>query len=156
MINVVLMRHGDAEALRSSDQERQLTALGVEEVQCMASYLNAHDAPFDYVISSPYLRACQTADLMVAQQSPLAQRLQVTELVPEADAADAQLFLDALLTTAPSARVLVVSHMPLLSFLTEKLSRPGVTPIFATAGCALFQYQAGRGEFVKMLAPAAL
>lgn len=156
MINVVLMRHGDAEPLSNSDQERRLTALGVEEVQCMASYFAKHDAPFDVVVSSTYARACQTADLMVAQQSPTAQRLQVPELIPEADAADAKLFLDALLETMPNARILLVSHMPLVSFLTEQLTTSGNIPIFATAGCVLIQYQQGRGEFVKMLMPAAM
>lgn len=156
MINVVLMRHGDAEPTSSSDQERRLTPLGVDEVQCMAAYLAQHQAPFDYVVSSPYVRACQTADLMVAQQCPAAQRLQVTELVPEADAHDAKLLLDALLDVTPNARILLVSHMPLLSFLTEQLTRQGNTPIYSTAGCALIQYQQQRGEFVKMLMPAAL
>lgn len=156
MINVVLMRHGDAEPISSSDQERRLTTRGIEEVQCMASYFAQHDTVFDMVVSSPYVRACQTADLMVAQQSSATQRLQVTELVPEADATDAKLLLDALLETTPGARVLLVTHMPLVSFLTEQLTSQGNTPIFATAGCALIQYQQGRGEFVKMLMPAAI
>jgi len=153
MINLVLMRHGDAEPQFVSDALRQLTPQGIREVEQMAAYFAANAEPFDYIISSPFVRAVQTAELMLAQQPTSTQRQQIPELVPEGDSAQVQLYVDALLSLKPKARVLLVSHMPLVSFLVERFTQPGKTPIFATASCALVQYQAGQGELVQLLTP---
>ena len=79
MVNLVIMRHGEAEPLSSQDSQRQLTARGQQEVNQMAVWLHQHYALFDWVWASPYLRTRQTAELMVAKQGPFSQ----LEILPE-------------------------------------------------------------------------
>ena len=64
MVNLVIMRHGEAEPLSTNDSQRQLTARGQHEVNQMALWLQQHYAAFDWVWASPYLRTRQTAELM--------------------------------------------------------------------------------------------
>ena len=157
MVNLVIMRHGEAVAQSSQDSERQLNTRGEAEVNLMAQWLSQVYPPFDYVLASPYLRTQQTANLMLTQQSAATQFHTVPELVPEGDCQQIQLYVDALLGQTPEARILIVSHMPLVSFLVETFTRSGNTPIFDTAALACIEYQAGStGALLEKVAPAQL
>ena len=68
MVNLVIMRHGEAVAQSSQDSQRQLNARGEAEVSQMAQWLTQVYPQFDYVLASPYVRTQQTAELMLAQQ----------------------------------------------------------------------------------------
>ena len=68
MVNLVIMRHGEAVAQSSQDSQRQLNARGEAEVGQMAQWLTQVYPQFDYVLASPYVRTQQTAELMLAQQ----------------------------------------------------------------------------------------
>ncbi|MDX3775225.1 phosphohistidine phosphatase SixA [Chromatiaceae bacterium AAb-1] len=144
MVNLVIMRHGDAEPLSSQDSQRQLTTRGKQEVTQMACWLQKHYAAFDWIWSSPYLRTQQTAQLMLAKQAPFSQCEIVPELVPDGEATRFHDYLDARLSEKPNARIMVISHMPLVSFLVESFTLPGQMPIFATAGLACLDYKPGK------------
>ncbi|MEO8398304.1 MAG: phosphohistidine phosphatase SixA [Ignavibacteriaceae bacterium] len=65
-MNIYLIRHGDAENSSSEikDSERKLTAKGKEKMgKAVAGWKNII-THFDYVISSPFLRALQTAKII--------------------------------------------------------------------------------------------
>ncbi len=62
MVNLVIMRHGEAEPHSSQDSQRQLTAKGRDEVTQMAIWVSQHYQAFDLVLCSPYVRTRQTAD----------------------------------------------------------------------------------------------
>ena len=68
--------------------------------------------------------------------------------MPEGDCQQVQLYVDALLETNTNARVLLVSHMPLVSFLVETFSKTGQTPIFETSGLVGIEYQPGQRGMV--------
>jgi phosphohistidine phosphatase len=157
MVNLVIMRHGEAVAQSSQDSERQLNTRGEAEVNLMAQWLSQVYPPFDYVLASPYLRTQQTANLMLTQQSDATQFHTLTELVPDGDCQQVQLYVDALFSQNPDARILIVSHMPLVSFLVETFTKSGNTPIFDTAALVCIEYHAGRaGSLLEKLAPAEL
>ncbi|MCC5852344.1 MAG: phosphohistidine phosphatase SixA [Alkalimonas sp.] len=157
MVNLVIMRHGEAEALQSTDAMRQLTAKGRSEVTQMASWLQQHYPAFDRVLCSPYTRARQTAELMVMKQPASCQLGLLSDLVPDGDPLQVQLYLDALWSTAPEQRILLVSHMPLVSFLVQGFSHAGQCPVFSTAGMACLQYQPGnRGDLLESMSPSEL
>lgn len=154
MVNLVIMRHGDAEPLQSQDSQRQLTGRGRADVSQMALWLSRHYPGFDRVFCSPYLRTCQTAELMVAQQRQVAQFEILPELVPEGDSQQVQLYLDALWAEQPNGRFLLISHMPLVSFLVETFSRGALAPIFETSGLICLDYQPGQaGRVLERMAP---
>ena len=148
------MRHGEAEPLSSQDSQRQLTARGQHEVSQMALWLQQHYAAFDWIWASPYLRTRQTAELMLAKQQPFSQFEIVPELVPEGDATLFKSYFDARISTQPDARVLLVSHMPLVSFLVEAFTVQGQAPIFTTAQLACIDYRPEQGgRLLERLSP---
>lgn len=154
MVNLVIMRHGEAEPLSSQDSQRQLTARGQHEVSQMALWLQQHYAAFDWIWASPYLRTRQTAELMLAKQQPFSQFEIVPELVPEGDATLFKSYFDARISTQPDARVLLVSHMPLVSFLVEAFTVQGQAPIFTTAQLACIDYRPEQGgRLLERLSP---
>lgn len=153
MVNLVIMRHGEAEPQYLSDSERQLTAAGQAEVSQMADWLHHHYSAFDRIFSSPYRRTQQTAAVLVQKKlSTQAVELNM-DLVPEGNAQLIVDFLDLLYAENPQLRILLVSHMPLVSFLVEAFTRSGQTPIFDTAGVACIDYHQQRGMLLEYACP---
>jgi phosphohistidine phosphatase len=153
MVNLVIMRHGEAEPQYLSDSERQLTAAGQAEVSQMAEWLHHHYSAFDRIFSSPYRRTQQTAAVLVQKRlSTQAVELN-TDLVPEGNAQLVVDFLDLLYAENPQAKILLVSHMPLVSFLVEAFTRSGQTPIFDTAGVACIEYHQHKGVLLEYACP---
>jgi phosphohistidine phosphatase len=154
MVNLVIMRHGEAEPMSAQDSQRQLTARGRHEVNQMALWLQQHYAAFDLIWVSPYLRTRQTAELMLARQAPFSQLEIMSELVPDGDAALFKSYFDARISEKPEARVLLVSHMPLVSFLVEAFTVPGQAPVFSTAQLACIDYRPQQGgRLLERLSP---
>lgn len=148
------MRHGEAQAQAATDSLRPLTEHGRIEVQQMALWLAEAYSSFDYVWVSPYLRTRETAAIIVnAQQQPT--KLEVLpELVPEASAFALQQRVDLLLAAEPEAKILMVSHMPLVSFLVEAFTTPGQAPVFNTAGvCGIHYATATGGKLLERNSP---
>lgn len=145
MINVVIMRHGEAQIQATTDSQRALTEQGRIEVQQMALWLAETYPAFDYIWVSPYIRTRETAAIMLAAQQPHTRLEVLPELQPEASAAIVQQRLDLLLAAEPDARVLMISHMPLVSFLVEAFTVAGQAPVFSTAALCSIHYSIARG-----------
>ncbi|MDC0832458.1 Phosphohistidine phosphatase SixA [Geitlerinema sp. FC II] len=66
MTQLYLIRHGIAadRAEYSNDEERPLTEIGKKKTKKVASRLKAFDLKFDLLLSSPLVRARQTADIL--------------------------------------------------------------------------------------------
>jgi phosphohistidine phosphatase len=157
MVNLVIMRHGEAEPYSSQDSQRQLTAKGRAEVSQMANWLAQHYQTLDWVVCSPFVRTRQTAELMLAQQGNTTQFEMLPELVPEGDCHQVQLYINARLEQTPDARFLLVSHMPLVSFLVETFTKSGCTPVFETSGLVCIDYQPfATGKLLERMAPSDL
>lgn len=135
------MRHGEAEPMAASDQLRSLTSKGVNDVNQMATWLVQQYGHFDWIWSSPYLRTQQTAELMLAKQTDSCQLELVPDLTPDADAASFQSFLDVCLASKPDARILLVSHMPLVSFLVAQFTQTDHAPVFTPAQLVCIDYK---------------
>src|SRR5258705_5382967 len=70
-VELYLMRHGlAAPGAGMSDRERPLTPVGVREMECAAAGLASAGIRFDRIVSSPLVRAVQTARLVARAQSP--------------------------------------------------------------------------------------
>jgi phosphohistidine phosphatase len=88
-MKLYILRHGLAE-VRDPDQhvddsERPLTSKGKKRMLGIARGLKALGMTFDAILSSPYLRARQTADIVV-ENLGIARKLIVTEeLAPDGD-----------------------------------------------------------------------
>lgn len=111
-----LLRHGAAEPYQRHDAERQLTEQGRQQVVLAAELLR--NERFDRVLSSPYIRARQTAELLCATlQHPGAIDI-VPWLTPEDDVREVTRKLDGY----ADQHLLIVAHQPLLGSLVNWLT----------------------------------
>ncbi len=126
-MNLYLLRHGLAVEAGSPDYprdaDRPLTPKGRRRLQEIASALQTLELSFDLILTSPYVRARQTADI-VSQTLDLGRRLQLCDaLVPGADPVKL-IELISHLELVPED-LLLVGHEPFLSGLISLLLSGG-------------------------------
>lgn len=112
---ITLMRHGAAAALASSDALRPLTESGRQEVKVAAERLSDFELP-DSIISSPYLRARQTAEI-IAESNQLLIEAPWPEITP---AGNVENVLEMI--SQRDGAIFLVLHMPLIALLIDALT----------------------------------
>jgi phosphohistidine phosphatase len=120
-MRLYLLRHGIA-AQRgtrqyASDADRPLTAKGRRKLRRAAAAMRAMDLSFDVILSSPLVRARQTAELIV-EALHCRHKLELTELL--APGASAAVLVRRLNQLKPQS-ALLVGHEPDLSALASRL-----------------------------------
>jgi len=149
------MRHGQAEMLAASDAQRPLTQSGIEEAQVMGQWLLKNSPAFDCIFVSPYTRAQQTADAVINELTCVAKRETLAIITPEDNAKDVHGYLDAICSQEQYKSILLVSHMPLVSYLVAELTVDHVMPMFQTASVANIAYNLDEmsGELLALVSP---
>jgi phosphohistidine phosphatase len=114
-MNLYLMRHGIAVAADQpeveSDSERPLTPKGVKRMRRAANGLRRLGISFDTILTSPLVRARQTAEI-VAETLGLEGRLEeISELAPEISVNH---LIEGLTRFHDREDLLLVGHNPLL------------------------------------------
>ena len=112
------MRHGPAEDFAASgkDGDRALTPSGRDRVRAVAKALRDHDEAPRVIVSSPLVRALQTAEIVAAEVgAPTVETSR--ELAPAGDA----LALVRSLVRDGRKRAMIVGHEPDLSSLIASL-----------------------------------
>lgn len=118
MIDLYLIRHGIAEAVGEdlADEKRVLSAEGRQKTKLVARRLFALDVRFDTLLTSPLVRACQTAEILVQEQ--LAAKCEVfAPLAPSGTLSDLRNWL----ATQKSRSIGLVGHQPGLGLWAEAL-----------------------------------
>ncbi len=111
-MDVTVIRHGTAEDHASSDADRALTPAGRLESVRAGERVAGLDPPPDAIVSSPYLRARQTAQAVAARVG-LVGEIELDEaLVPDAPPAGVWELLARL---SYRRHVVLVAHEPILS-----------------------------------------
>ena len=124
-MKVVLVRHAEA-APGDPDELRALTPAGHEQARRLGDQLRAEGVQPDAVLTSPLLRARETAaDLGFGDPEAL------DELAPGATADDVKAAI-----AARGETVVVVGHQPDCSRITAAL-RGGAEPAFPPAGAQI-------------------
>lgn len=113
-----LLRHGLASGQGSN---ARLLPEGEAQVAALGRRLAREGLPLARAFSSPYLRAAETARIVLSEVAPGLRAEALPELVPECDPNDTIAALADL--GLPAARVLVVAHLPLLALVAQKLAR---------------------------------
>ncbi|SET08689.1 phosphohistidine phosphatase, SixA [Thalassotalea agarivorans] len=151
------MRHGQAEAesIDKPDAQRVLTEQGKLEAKVMGSWLAKHQPALDFVIASPYIRAQQTADIVLNQQQGVPSRETSSLITPSGNASNVHDYLDGLLAIEKWQSIALFSHMPIVSYLTAELTDGNNTPIFQTAAIAVIDYDMKKmkGQLLELIAP---
>ena len=123
-MNLFLLRHGIAVERGipgySRDSDRPLTPKGERRLANIADAMEAMGLTFDLILSSPYVRARQTAEI-VTDALGLKQKLEFSEaLTPDGDA---KTLIAELNKLGPEpGNVLLVGHEPFLSALVSLLT----------------------------------
>ena len=128
-VNIYILRHGIAAEPGApgikTDAERPLIPKGEQRLRAAAAAMEKMGLSFDAIISSPYLRAKQTAEI-VAKILKLEKRLAISnDLVP---GANPQALIRQLNGLKPAPEnILLVGHEPFLSRLIALLSSGDTT-----------------------------
>ena len=142
MSTVYVMRHGDTVSRANTDAERPLSERGIAEAESMVDTLLAEPPGLIWV--SPYLRAQQTKDAVVAGLTqhgcnPLVET--VEGITPDDHPMAVLALLSRYQESADQAQgpLLLVSHNPLvsllLSVLTEGHAQPSIGMATASIAC---------------------
>jgi len=154
-MKIVIMRHGEAETFAQSDAERALTSFGRSASRDVAQRCSLQGiSQFDKVLVSPYLRAQQTwqelEDIFDAKEVSLSE-----DITPYGDSAMVADYLQALIELEQPESILLVSHLPLVGYLTADLVVDVAPPMFPTSGMICIEYDAQkqRGDILWNLKP---
>ncbi len=161
-MHLYLARHGIAgerdPARYPDDATRPLTAEGVDRTDEVARGLQALGARVDLMITSPLLRAAQTADILARRLTPDRQPLPAESLKPNGSFA---LFMKWLGECAVES-VMAVGHMPDIGEFAQQCLTGGrgfeMTFKKAAVCCLAFDGEpsAGRARLEWLMQPAAL
>jgi phosphohistidine phosphatase len=122
-----LIRHGIAVDLdpinpdpTASDLARSLTKIGRKKIKQVAKHLQMSGLAFDTILSSPLVRAHQTAEILVAQN--LSSQLEIsTDLAPAGNLQSWITWWESRSTDKPISKLALVGHEPNLSEWAELL-----------------------------------
>jgi phosphohistidine phosphatase len=124
-VRVYIVRHAEAAAGRPDDL-RALTRAGRAQARTVAERLAREEPRLDAVLSSPLLRACETA-AAIAQAAGLEAEVE-ERLAPGATAADVRAAV-----AGRGERVVIVGHQPDCGEIVAELSA-GPAPRFQPGG----------------------
>jgi phosphohistidine phosphatase len=159
-MEIYLVRHGIAASRPAegsmSDEERPLTPKGIKRTSQAAKGLLTLKPSIDEILTSPLLRACQTATIL-AKALELENRVaQIEELAPEGDH---NALLTRLASYQESQGVLLVGHQPSIGEIASLLLAGNNRLQFNFKKCAICCIEfdavpaAGQGALNWMLAP---
>lgn len=166
---IFIMRHGEAANIDVEDSRRPLTKKGVIEAQKMGRWLADHKLPKIKVFVSPYLRAQQSCENVVTAIKDLKSSHEITPetlnfITPSGDSQQVHDFIDGLShlcntlekdNVPTEESILLVSHMPFVSYLVGELTNSTNMPIFATGAIATIDYDIKKmqGQLIDLVCP---
>jgi phosphohistidine phosphatase len=158
-VELFLIRHADAAAIgeegAASDADRPLTALGQQQSRGLAKALSDRGIKLEAVVSSPLLRARQTAEGLVHHWPGTAPSLQICEhLAPGGKRKRLGRFLEKL----GMQEVALVGHQPDIEcFASWLIGSRKAQMVMAKAGVAYIacsdRLQKGQGTLGWLLTP---
>jgi len=115
LIDLIILRHGEAGSA-VYDRERQLTERGRQQINSQYQWLDDHGFKPELILHSPYQRTVESAALAenyfpeaVYQAEPL--------ITPDGNPS----MVHSLITALDNHRILLVSHMPMVAYLTAEI-----------------------------------
>lgn len=154
-MQLYIMRHGQANPIGHIDHLRELTSTGHLEAKAMGKWFNDFDIVLNHVFISPFIRAQQTAETLIRELNLPVRTKTINFITPSDDAKKVHDYIDGLCAGENIEHLLIVSHMPLVSYLVSELTADNNSPIFQTAAIAQIDYDVKTmtGRLVKLISP---
>ncbi|MDN3610626.1 phosphohistidine phosphatase SixA [Vibrio ostreicida] len=139
-MKIFIMRHGEAEHYAESDAQRSLTERGQKNsVQVVQECVKTGHSQFDCVLVSPYLRAQQTWQA-VSHLFSAKKILTCDDITPYGESSHVANYVEAIAEVDKLTSVLLVSHLPLVGYLTAEFVPEIAPPMFTTSGIIGIEY----------------
>jgi phosphohistidine phosphatase len=155
-MNLFILRHGMAvergDPAFPDDAQRPLTAKGRRQLRKITAAMRALEVQFDVVLSSPLIRARQTAEI-VAAELKLKKRPACTEALKPGG--DARKLVNQIAALRPSPKaILLVGHEPDLGELISLFvtGHPGAGLVLKKGGLAKLETKKLRTGYCATLA----
>jgi phosphohistidine phosphatase len=153
-MQIIIMRHGDAEPLKKNDSTRNLSALGVQQAMEAGKWLNEYYLASNGIgaaLVSPYSRAQQTFEQLNLYVN--VGEVQINEdITPDGNPQLLHDHIDYLLQEKKLKKsLLIVSHMPFVSYLLDELMSHRESQLFATSSLTIIEYP--RSKIVEVYHP---
>ena len=134
------MRHGEAEPYNTSDEARNLTIYGRSQAQQAGIWLKQEYGQIDLALVSPFVRAQQT--LHSIQQFVSVLNVETySDITPSGNPTLVHDYVDVLLSARPQVKsLLLVAHMPIVSFLLDEFCKSNQAALFGTASVFSVDY----------------
>ena len=149
-MKLLIMRHGEAQLVAESDMQRSLTKAGIKQVQQSAAWLLDNDLipkqGIDFAFVSPFLRTRQTfaqlSEILTINDVEYSQ-----DILPSSVTSIAHDYLDTKLSFLEQPEcVMMVSHMPFVSYFVDIICKQHISPLFATASVVVIEYDLKRSQ----------
>lgn len=159
-MQIFIMRHGEAEGFAElgnrDDSQRVLTKQGVQEAQVMSSWMQKSLIKPTHIFVSPYIRAQQTSVIATSTFTAPIDTLDI--ITPSGDAKHVHDYIDGWVSdelNSQSLSLLIISHMPLVSYLVGELTQFDSAPIFSPAAIAHIDYDIHtmKGKLLSLVTP---
>ena len=153
-MRVLLVRHAAAVSPDEAggDAERWLSPEGRTSMQAVATEIRGFGLSFDRILTSPLVRAVQTAELL-ALGTGFAGAAEATSVLVKGTTAAAAALLNGM---AADAQIALVGHEPSIRILAGHLLGAGSLAPFHTGMACLVRWHQGRGELEWFLDPRSL
>lgn len=125
-MKLYLLRHGDAGEAGDSkvkDAERPLTPKGIQRTRQLAGALEQMEVPFDAILSSPLVRARETAEI-IARELKFGGKVELTDSLTLSGSMENLVRQLTMLRPSPK-NILLVGHEPYLSGFISLLCTGG-------------------------------
>ena len=151
-MRLYIVRHGEAERQLTTDDARELTERGREDVAALWDNLAGRGVRPSCLLSSPYVRARQTADI-IAERFPGVARTELAAITPEGEPVAVLAELERMGARDGWA---LVSHMPFVDLLCGTLTDGGRYPFqVGSVACVDMEVMVpGAGRLRWLIAPA--
>jgi phosphohistidine phosphatase len=156
-MDLLILRHGEAgkHSPLPGDAKRTLTTEGRQEITNLSNSMKGLELKLDYILSSPLLRAKQTAEIVAKSLKYKGKIEELNSLKPEGSRLE---FYSALSKLKQNSVVLVVGHEPYLSqMISEAISQSECRINLKKAGLARIRVLATlpklRGDLRWLLTP---
>lgn len=144
VVKLVIMRHGEAESFQVQDDKRCLTNWGKKEATLAGKWLAEYfetNGGITLALVSHYSRAQQSYQ-QLCPEVVIQDKQDSSDVLPDSSPQLAHDYIKVLIADNPGLKsIIVVSHMPFISYFLEEIHEKNESMLFETSSIAIIDYK---------------